>query len=518
MSERSKRASVCGSTLFHFGFGAILFLAIGSRIVWTRSVYVPANTPDSCTYLLPALQNPSFPLDEARPIAFPYLISFSLAVFQHPIGILIVHNLLAIAAAAVLALAIRRCLHSDAVSLFLLAYMLFCAKNVAFEYLLLTEHLYRCAVALTVGMLLWLRKPVSAALTTLFAVLTLLAVFTKPTAVVLVGAVLAGFAVHRWLSPPWTWREVLKRCALYTAVVVVGVLGYMAVFFQRFGSFQIASMTGFALYWNVNPLTDLGGPAHPEVKRELMKFFPLYLDRYASRGRNLGDWVVWGSLTPEIERDFGRQSPEKVVRAYVQTHGSGSVLHRMDRVFMDLAMEGIRAHPIRYLAMSVSSTLGLLEDGLTFSYLIMPPEQAADVAARVQFFRDWYVVGHARVEKIVVPPGFRPAGRHSLVVLAPDVLSGFVATWFEAFLLASFILFGLAFAIDLKPPSRESSLFLVAPGVAIGLYSLLCGFIVVAEPPRFLEPIQDIIVACVLAVFLLGWRSIVAFAAATSSR
>ncbi len=517
-SERFRKASIPRSSFFYFGFGAILVLAIVFRIVWTRGVYLPGNTPDGYTYLLPALQNPKFPLDEVRPIAFPYLISFSLAVFRHPIGILIVHNALAIAAAAVLALGVRRYLRSDAVSLILLVYMLFSAKNVAFEYLLLTEHLYRCIVALVFGTLLWLRKPASVALAALLAVPTLAGIFTKPTAVVLLPAVLTGFVVRRRVSSSWTWREVLKPSLVYAAVVVVFVCAYMTVFYQRFGSFQITSMTGFALYWNVNPLTNLEGPAHPEVKRELREFFPLYLEKYARRGQNLGDWVIWGSQSPEIERDFGKRSPEAVVRAYIQTHGSGSVFHRMDRVFMDLAIEAIRAHPIKYLETSVRSTLGLLLNGLTFSYPIMPLEDAGEISSRMWFFRNWYIVAHVPADGIVVPVGFHPVGRRSIAVLAPETLSRSVETWFKGFLLASIALFGLAAsAVGLDRSGREELLLLAPLGVAIGLYLLMCGFLVPGEPPRYLEPIQDVIVTVALALFLLGWRGILSLAAVGSS-
>jgi hypothetical protein len=516
---RFREASISRSRFFPLGFGAIVVLAIVCRIVWTKSVYVPANTPDGWRYLLPALENPKFPLNEVRPIAFPYLISFSLAVFRHPVGILIVHNVLAIAAAAVLALGVRRCLRSDAVSLILLAYMLFSAKNVAFEYLLLTEHLYRCVVALVLGILLWLCKPASLAVAAGLAVLTLVGVFTKPTAVVLVPAVLTGFLVRRWVSPRWAWRDLWKPSLVYAAVVAAFVGAYMTAFHRRFGSFQITSMTGFALYWNVNPLTDLEGPAHPEVKRELRKFFPLYLEKYAEHGQNLGDWVIWGSKSPEIERDFGEQSPERVVYAYVQTRGSGSVFHRMDRVFMDLSIEAIRAHPMKYLRMSVRSTLDLVRSGLTFSYPVMPLEDASEISSRVWFFRNWSVVAHVPADDLVVPAGFRPVSRRSIAVLAPEIVSRSVETWFRGFLLASLILFGAtAWAAALDRSGREDLLALAPLAVGIGSYVLLCGFIVPGEPPRYLQPVQDIFVAGVLAVFLIGWRSIQALAAAAPAR
>ena len=512
VSEGKK--SISRSGVFYIGAGTILLLAILFRIVWTRSVYFPGNTPDGYTYLLPALQSPKFPLDEARSIGFPYLISFSLAVFRHPIGILIVQNLLSVAAAVVLALGLRRCLDSDVVALLVLTYMLFCSKNVAFEYLLLSENLFRCAVAILLGSLLWsFRRRASLFYTAFLGLLTLVAILTKPSAIVLVPAVMAGLAAGRWASPQRAWKNVMKPLVVYSAVVVSVIVGYMTVFYGRFGSFQIASMTGFSLYWNVNRLTDLDGPAYPEVKRELRKFFPAYLEKHKKYGENLGDWAVWGSSSPEIERELGKQNPEKVVRAYVQTHGTGSVFHRMDRVFLDLAVEGIRAHPLKYILMSFQSTLGLLRNGLTFSYPIMPIRETADISSRVRFFRDWFFVARTPAKGIVVPEGFRPLSNQSVAILVPETLSGFLAMTFKAFFFASVAIFGLgALVAGLDRTEKERLLPLMPIGLTITLYLVFCGFLLVAEPARFLLPVQDLIVAAVLALALLGWRSIRSFA------
>jgi hypothetical protein len=454
--NRVQAASISRCRLFSFAFAGIVIVGLFCRVAWTRSVYFPGTTPDSYTYLLPALENPTLPLDETRPIAFPYLISLSLTVFRHPIGILIVSNLLAIAAAVVLALGLRSCLDSRIASLLLVTYVLFAAKNVAFEYILMAEHLSRSVAALVLGTLFWLRKPVSALLAAVLAALTVVGILAKPTAVILIPAVLVGFLVRRLTCPRWSWREVSKASAVYTAVVATFVGGYMTLFFFRFGSFQVTSMTGFSLYWHVNQLTDLEGPAHPEVKRELRKFFPLYLGKYVSRGENLGNWAVWGSRTPELERDFGLQSPERVVRDYVQRHGSGSVFHRMNRVFMDLALEGIRAHPVKYLEISLRSTLGLLYHGLTFSYGIMPIIDVGGAAARAQFFREWYFNAHLRWEDMVLTPGFRPANRQSILILAPDALGRFIAIWFKTLSAAAIALFGFT-AWWLRPGTVHSS-------------------------------------------------------------
>ncbi len=110
---------------------------------------------------------------------------------------------------------------------------------------------------------------------------------------------------------------------------------------------------------------------------------------------------------------------------------------------------------------------------------------------------------------MVVAPGFQPANRRSILILAPDALSRFIAMWFRAFATAGIALFGFtAWVFGLERSTRQQLLLLAPLGVTVVLYLLLCGFVVVGEPPRFLEPIQDIIVTAILALFAFGWRSI----------
>lgn len=492
--------------LFFFAFAAILLLAMGCRYVWTRSVLFPGTTPDGRTYLLPALAHPKLPLDEARPIAFPYLISTSLALFGHPIGILIVHNLLALVSATVLALAVRERLGSPIVALVLLVYMLFCAKNVAFEYLLLTEHLSRCVFALVIGLLLWVRRP-GPALASLLAALTMIAVLAKPNALILAPGVLVGLLVSDRFSRG-KWKTISTAAGVYVAIVVFSLAGYMTLQALRFGAFQITSMTGHALYWQVNLLTDLDGPAHPEVKRELRRFLPRYLAEYGRLRRNLGNWAVFDARTPEIERVLGKTSPSEVVRGYAESHGSGPVFRRMDRVFLDLALEGIRAHPWRYLKMSLRSTVALIWHGLTFSYSVMPTEDT-NVDARAEFFRSWSIVAGAKSEHLVVPAGFHSANPRSAVVLAPEAVSRLFEVWFVPLALVAVGLFAwIAGAVQPEPLDAEKLRLLAPAAVTIGCYALLCGFILNGEPPRFLLVVQDLLVLLALTLLAMDCRSL----------
>jgi hypothetical protein len=180
----------------------------------------------------------------------------------------------------------------------------------------------------------------------------------------------------------------------------------------------------------------------------------------------------------------------------------------MDRVFMDLSLEGIRAHPIQYLLMSLRSTLGLFRHGLTFSYPIMPLRETADINTRFWFYKSWAFNAHSPVERIALPAGFVPLNPRSVTVITPEVLSGFATTWFKAFLLASAALLGFVALVGGSQPGslRWVSVFCVL----IGTYLPMLGFVAPGEPPRYLEPVQDIIVAGVLGAFLIGWRSLVA--------
>src|SRR5262249_19391373 len=147
-----------------------------ARFAWTRAIQMPGVLPDSASYLDPALANPAFPSSEERPISVPYSISLSLAVFRHPFGILVTNGCLALLSAGLLAMAVRRRFGTPLASLLVAAYVLFCAKNISFEHLLLSEHLARCLYLLFVAVLLGFWRPASAGATILLAVLTVAAI------------------------------------------------------------------------------------------------------------------------------------------------------------------------------------------------------------------------------------------------------------------------------------------------------------------------------------------------------
>jgi hypothetical protein len=119
--------------LFWSGFALILILGAAARVILTSAIRLPLVMPDTFLYLTSALLNPTFPISDARPVVFPYLIVFSLTLFRQPIGILIVHNCLALLAGAILVLALRKRCQMGVTALFVLAYVLFAEKNLDFD-------------------------------------------------------------------------------------------------------------------------------------------------------------------------------------------------------------------------------------------------------------------------------------------------------------------------------------------------------------------------------------------------
>jgi hypothetical protein len=515
-SRRLTRATgLTPDRVYWIGLAALLAAGLICRVAWTRAVCLPVIQPDSVSYWEPALRNPIFPLDEIRAVAVPYLVAASLAAFHHPIGILIAQNVLALGSALLLGLALGRRSGMRAAGLLLIAYILFCEKNAGFEYYLMSEHLARCLYVIFVAGCIGFRNPASPKAAACLALVAIANILTKPSAVILVPVFLAWLAISAATSGAGSKKALLRAAAVYVCMIAAALGIYATMSLRTFGSFEVTSMGGISLYWHVHPLTNLDGPAFPEIKTELKRFFPLYLSKYAEKGKASGDWAVFGSTNRGLRADFGDESPGKVVSAYALWHGSGSLIHRQNEIFRRLSIEGIRAHPLAYVLLSLRGVYRLVADGLTFSY--WPRLPFADVsgarAASQQWF-DRYIPG---------PPGSllrttacragAPSRAETALLRVPELAARVAARGFPLLLGSTLAAAGaLIFLLPSGLPTRRAygqlALFLLVPST----YILFCGFLIPAEPPRLLTNVQDMLVAAPLLLLSAAAASLLAAA------
>ena len=487
--------------------GVVLIVAALCRASWIQTLQVPIVTNDSDSYLMPALEHPLFPLSETRPIAYPYAIALGLAAFRRPSGILIVQSCLALLAAVLFAVVLRRRFGIGLASLLIAVYLLFCSKNVSFEHFVMTEHLARTLYLLFCAILVGFWKLESHGLTLLLALISVAAILTKPSGIVLWPAFLGWAVMAGLMSAERSGgaRRLVRAVGLYFGLSASLLIAYAAANSARFGFFGLSGMDGFVLYWHVHPLTRLDSGLYPEIKKELRTFFPQYLEAHAEKKDYLGNWAVWGSLPPGATT-----SPAAVVRAYAETHGEGSMARRQNEIFKALALEAIRYRPREYLALSLRGVRSLWEDGLGFWYrhelLSVDPPTPEQTA----WFEDRFSAA-GRARWIAVRGG--PVRRFSLWS-PPGVIADLVTTLMTRgfrIIAWSGLLFGLI-ALTASDGSRRR-LIGVLPFAAVPvLYILFCGFLIPAEPPRLLAHVQDLIVAVPLILAGVGMGAVLRLA------
>ena len=516
-------------------FAIILTAGIGLRIASTLALETPFVTPDSASYVSPAVADPLLPLSEVRTAGLPYLIALGHAVFEEPIGILAVSNVLWLASTLALVLAIYLRLGMPVASLWVLTYLCFVQKNFTFEYYLMSEHAARCFFVLYFALLiialrsaarLWV--PIALFLVVAFNILV------KPSAVVLVPATLLFYAIVAvWLQPRRYGRLVFNS-GLFVVLVAASLVGYAGLFKERFGSFELTHFTGHNYYSHVGHLTQLDGDAHPELKQQLRNILTKYVANYANHGRYYPNWLIYGSVDADLARDFGTVSPASLVSAYAarqaeaeshgESHAQGtqtaekpvppqSQRARANQVFRDLAVEAVLAHPGQYLVYSLDRMAFLFLGGLSFSYQeFARPSWLNDHARNVVLFTDLCEEPLCTLEG--EPAHFRPEVRRwmeNLFYVYTDIADAIevvsIGILVSATLLGGVVVISphlrwrLAGVIRHRPD--RSVMFVMAVLVVFG-YGLFLGLVNVAEPRRFMTNVQDlVVVGSVLALAMV---------------
>jgi hypothetical protein len=355
---------------FWIGWLLILGVAIVFHMRSSQVFGFPYWFADSEGYLAPVFEHSWLPFSELRTIGYPAFLAIALGLAGHPIGVLFGQNLLWLISTVALSLTVLVRLQSRTLSLLVLIYLCYIQKNFAFELFVLSEHLSRTLICLALSVLILGFARPSRLQMIILALLTFLGIVVKPTAVILVPAIAVWLLAARLVKEELAIKNVLKLFLLYLVPVALLVGGYMSIYRARYGYYGLSAMTGLALYAHVGHLTNLDSKLYPEVISELNKILPIYHRNYAGEEFEMGDWFAYGSIKREREYlDFGNVSPRSIVHEYAsRLPGPESTFRKEERILRDLAIDGIKAHPGKYLRHVGRSLRRLLVDGFTAKY------------------------------------------------------------------------------------------------------------------------------------------------------
>lgn len=380
-------------------FAAILAAGVAYRAFWTVILVVPYVNPDTGSYLGAIIPHPLTPFSAIRTAGAPLLFMIGASSVYHPGGILLAHHALWLTSSAALAVSMRKYLGLSVLSLLMLVYLSFNAKAISFEYYAVSEHLSRVLYVFyaAAAFATW-RYPRSWWLAFVLAGLVFFNILSKPSAVVLLPATIILYAFHAWRLRRDRPVPVMLVGVVSVALMAGGLLGYAAAYKARYGTFNLTSFEGYNLFSHVGHLVDLDGPAYPDLKRELAPVMKLYREKYVAKGLMEPNWLVFGSFNDALRADFGDKSPAGIISAYAQrTTGRGD-LFAVNKIYYDLSVEGIRAHPREYLAHAWKSFKFLFGAGYGFIYyqfLPSPTTVDAHRASTESFHRTLFGLGGA---------------------------------------------------------------------------------------------------------------------------
>ena len=363
--------------LYWLLFALIVVAAVGFRAFWTYALQVPFTNEDSQSYLQPAILDWPFLFSEFRTMGTPMLNFASLAVFGHPAGILVTHNLTAVGSSILLALAIRGVLRQNLLSLAALFVTAFTAKDIAVEYHLISEHDARALYVVYAALVLWLaQNPSRYWLAALLGLVVALNVMVKPDAIVLVVATMMTFGALWWISSD-ARAKTAAAAAVFLIASVAPLLGSMAAFKVRYGTFGLSHYEGTNQFSHVGHLTVLDGGKYPELKARLRPLLEGYVEKYARHGIYFPNWLIYGTATEDLARDFGDQSPHRVIDEYVKARDGTSNFKSRNEIHRDLAIEAMLVHPIPYAKYAAERAAGLWSGGYTFAFYDDVPKAEA---------------------------------------------------------------------------------------------------------------------------------------------
>jgi hypothetical protein len=373
-------------------FALLILSAAAFRGFWIYVLQAPFVFPDTHSYIKPILTHWVLPFGQQRTSGTSMFISAALAIFRDPAGILILNSILAVGSAVLLALAIKTVLKQNVLSLFVLFMAAFTAKNISFEFYLLSEHYARVLYVVYAALMLWfLPDPRRLWIAALIGLAVVLNVLVKPSALVLVVATLIAFTVVAWISTG-DHRQIAVGGLVFLAISILPLLGYMVDFKARYGTFSLTQSDGMNQFSHVGHLTVLDGGKHPVLKERLKPLLGPYAEKYAAKGIFYPNWLIYGSSNDDLRRDFGNQSPERTIKNYVaELYGSRDI-RWANQVYGDLAFEAMLARPAEYLRYAARSAISLWTNGLSFTYYVISPsvERLPSHREDRAIQREWY--------------------------------------------------------------------------------------------------------------------------------
>ncbi len=509
---------------------ALLLVGLFAHRAWLSvALGTPFTTPDSPSYLAPALSDPVLPLSEIRTLGVPWLCSLGLALWGNLSGVLALHNLLWAASTALLVFTLRARMRLGALPWLVFLYLSLTQKNLSFELTLMSEHPSRCLYTLYFAVLVRCWGECRTRTTLALTGLTIANVLVKPTAIVLVPITGLAYLMFRLRDPRLPWRTVLRQVALAVALVIAFQAAYASAYAVRFGRFATSAFTGSALFSQVGHLVDLDAPTHLELKAELRRILPRYVTSYVSRGVHEPNWLVFGSLDDRLRRDFGDLSPGRSVREYVVRHRdpARTFQQQLDDLFKELAVEGIRAHPGSYLSLACSDFVRLFRDGLGPFYggtiddirsagphacgHGSPPALRLHREVVVREVRHAYVIAGAQPPDtaallgrahgpLPLPRGPAELSRHltEMSLSFSTFIAELWSRWRVGWVL--FAMLPLAWLVRREHGDalRLATLLLVTAAAYGALLALVC----ISEVARFVANVQDLVF---LALAIVGW-------------
>ncbi len=386
MRAAATARTVVPNWLYWLVFAALVGAAVGMRAFWIYALEVPFVSPDTPSYYAPIIENWLLPFSQFRTAGLSMFVAAGLAIFRHPAGILIVAGILAVGSSVLLALAIKTVLRQNLLSLVALFATAFTAKNISLEFFLMSEHPARALYVAYAALALWLvQKPSRYWLAVLLGLAVTMNILVKPSAVVLIVATVMALAATAWFARGMRIR-VAATAAVFLVASIVPLLGYMAAFKARYGTFSMTQYEGVNQFSHVGHLIVLDGGKYPVLKQRLKPLIEPYAANYAAKRNYQPNWLIYGSVTKELREDFGDQSPARTIREFVRERYASTDLRWMNEVQGDLAMEAMFAHPIPYAIYAAERGIALWDQGYAFTYYEILPQ--VKVLARHSADRD----------------------------------------------------------------------------------------------------------------------------------
>ncbi|MDH4228149.1 MAG: hypothetical protein OEW11_00190 [Nitrospirota bacterium] len=506
-----------------FGAGALV------RGLLTTTLGIPSIGPDSFAYLTPALASPWLPLSEPVTLGEPYLIALSLALFHHPMGFLVVNNLLWAVSTLAIVLTLRFRLGLRAGSLALLACLSLVHANLGAEYELLSEHPARALTLLFLAALIRaMDAPWRIRNGAVLSLLVLASILIRPTGVVLAVALGIAYTVFWLRTSPALRGGVVLAAGVGACLLAAGLATNALLFKARFGDLGLTHHSGVNLYSHVAQYTDLTSPTYPDIKAGLREILPAYKKWYTDRGIYCHSWVAFGIVRGDIARDFGDHSPRSVVDQYIDRYPGTTPDARRNRIFQDLAVEGIRAHPTAYLIYAANRTALMLSElpvavrttvGPDFSPMwlrahlrsagqfthLLDPDGGSPLATSSPGLHTWQTMGgsHPWQPPYATSPGAMARYDTTVRDMAPPVMS---VTRALQYLTAPALLALTLLLIPLTWHRLDQRLLLVLGACLMIVFghSLLHGLVNTADASRYIIPVRDLWVVAMVIAFTLA--------------